>query len=97
MIVSNPPYIENNDAHLKASSLPFEPVTALTSGPDGLDDIRTIVSKAKDYLLKNAPLLLEHGYLQGPSVQEIFKMRAIKGSYNKDLEGRDRVTLGFRD
>ena len=97
MIVSNPPYIEDNDDHLKASSLPFEPVTALTSGPDGLDDIRTIASKAKDYLLENAPLLLEHGYLQGPSVQEIFKNEGYqKVATIKDLEGRDRVTLGFK-
>lgn len=97
MIVSNPPYIENNDAHLKASSLPFEPVTALTSGPDGLDDIRTIASKAKDYLLENAPLLLEHGYLQGPGVQEILKNEGYqKVATIKDLEGRDRVTLGFK-
>ena len=97
MIVSNPPYIEDNDAHLKASSLPFEPITALTSGPDGLDDIRTIVSKAKDFLLEGAPLLLEHGYLQGQSVQEILKKEGYdKVSTIKDLEGRDRVTLGCK-
>ena len=97
MIVSNPPYIEDNDAHLKASSLPFEPITALTSGHDGLDDIRSIVSNAKDFLLEGAPLLLEHGYLQGQSVQEIFKNEGYdKVSTIKDLEGRDRVTLGYK-
>lgn len=97
MIVSNPPYIEDNDSHLKASSLPFEPITALTSGPDGLNDIRTIVSKAKDFLLEGAPLLLEHGYLQGQSVQKIFKNDGYdKVSTIKDLEGRDRVTLGYK-
>ena len=97
MIVSNPPYIEDNDSHLKASSLPFEPITALTSGPDGLNDIRTIVSKAKDFLLEGAPLLLEHGYLQGQSVQKILKNDGYdKVSTIKDLEGRDRVTLGYK-
>lgn len=97
MIVSNPPYIEDNDSHLKASSLPFEPITALTSGPDGLNDIKKIVSKAKEFLLQKAPLLIEHGYMQGESVREIF----IREGYSKvatvkDLEGRDRVTLGYR-
>ena len=37
-IVSNPPYIRQNDPHL--DDLQFEPVSALVSGEDGLDDIR---------------------------------------------------------
>ena len=96
MIVSNPPYIETDDPHLKSSSLPFEPISALTSGADGLDDIRKIVSGAKDFLLHDSPLILEHGYLQGESVREIFKNEGYyKVATVKDLEGRDRVTLGF--
>lgn len=96
MIVSNPPYIETDDPHLKSSSLPFEPISALTSGADGLDDIGKIVSGAKDFLLHDSPLILEHGYLQGESVREIFKNEGYyKVATVKDLEGRDRVTLGF--
>ena len=96
MIVSNPPYIETDDPHLKSSSLPFEPISALTSGADGLDDIRKIVSGAKDFLLHDSPLILEHGYLQGESVRQIFKNEGYyKVATVKDLEGRDRVTLGF--
>lgn len=96
MIVSNPPYIETDDPHLKSSSLPFEPMSALTSGADGLDDIRKIVSGAKAFLLHDSPLILEHGYLQGERVREIFKNEGYyKVATVKDLEGRDRVTLGF--
>ena len=44
VIVSNPPYIEQNDAHLKQGDLRFEPASALASGLDGLDDIKRIIS-----------------------------------------------------
>ena len=40
LIVSNPPYIEADDAHLVRGDLRFEPATALASGRDGLDDTR---------------------------------------------------------
>ena len=43
-IVSNPPYIASADPHLAA--LTHEPLQALASGADGLDDIRTIVAQA---------------------------------------------------
>lgn len=66
MIVSNPPYIAKEDPHLK--ELKFEPLTALTSGVDGLDDIKTIISKAPAHLNKNGYLLLEHGHDQQSKV-----------------------------
>ena len=43
LIASNPPYIASDDPHLERGDLRFEPATALASGPDGLDDIRSIV------------------------------------------------------
>ena len=42
IIVSNPPYIAADDAHLTQGDVRFEPRTALASGTDGLDDIRRI-------------------------------------------------------
>ncbi len=96
MIVSNPPYIESTDDHLNQSSLPFEPASALSSGIDGLDDIRAICKDASNYLLDNSPLLIEHGYNQGQAVREIFGSCGFKKVNTiKDLENRDRVTIGF--
>jgi methylase of polypeptide subunit release factors len=43
LIVSNPPYVAAADPHLAA--LRHEPLQALASGPDGLDDIRTIMAR----------------------------------------------------
>lgn len=95
VIVSNPPYIEENDPHLKLNGLNFEPKTALVSGKDGLDDIRIIADKARTYLKPGGYLLLEHGYNQGRKVREIL---SSNGFYEvktvKDLGNNDRVTLG---
>jgi release factor glutamine methyltransferase len=62
LIISNPPYIEQDDPCLK--DLIHEPQTALVSGKDGLDDIRIIIKQAPQHLTNNGFLLLEHGYNQ---------------------------------
>ncbi len=69
-IVSNPPYIAHADAHLAA--LTHEPLIALASGHDGLDDLRTIVRQAPHHLKPGGWLLLEHGYDQAHAVQDLF-------------------------
>jgi release factor glutamine methyltransferase len=68
-IVSNPPYVASNDEHLAA--LKHEPLSALASGADGLDDIRVIVREATQHLKPNGWLLLEHGYDQAHAVQTL--------------------------
>jgi release factor glutamine methyltransferase len=68
-IVSNPPYITTDDAHL--ASLTNEPLSALASGHDGLDDLRTIVRQAPHHLKPGGWLLLEHGYDQAQAVQDL--------------------------
>ncbi len=96
LIVSNPPYIEENDPHLTKTSLPYEPISALTSGSDGLDDIRIICADARSHLESGAPLLIEHGYNQGKSVATIFTENGYKNVETiKDLAGNDRVTIGY--
>ena len=93
VIVSNPPYIAALDSHL--TDLGFEPVTALTSGTDGLDDILHIVAQAPQYLNTNGWLLLEHGYDQASAVVSLLENAGFTavGSV-ADLSGVLRVTLG---
>ncbi|WP_019557001.1 peptide chain release factor N(5)-glutamine methyltransferase [Thiomicrorhabdus arctica] len=94
-IVSNPPYIEDADPHLFQGDVRFEPITALTSGQDGLDDIRKITDQAWSFLNPNGWLLIEHGYHQAKSVAALFKSHHysnIRGV--KDLGGNPRITLG---
>ena len=71
MIVSNPPYIKENDPHLKQGDVRFEPLSALTSGTDGLDDIRIIIKNSSNHLTSNGVLLIEHGYEQADAVCDL--------------------------
>ncbi|MDE2077891.1 MAG: peptide chain release factor N(5)-glutamine methyltransferase [Burkholderiales bacterium] len=93
LIVSNPPYIAEGDAHLPA--LKHEPITALTSGPDGLDDIRHIVTQAKTHLRPGGWLLLEHGFDQAGAVSQLLKQAGYdQVTTRRDLGGQNRCTGG---
>lgn len=95
IIVSNPPYIDPQDAHLTQGDVRFEPLSALIANNKGLADLEFIIAAAVDYLLPGAWLLLEHGYDQGGAVRELFQAhqyREIKTL--RDLGGNERVTLG---
>jgi len=95
LIVSNPPYIANGDPHLLQGDLRFEPITALASGMDGLDDIRLIISQAPQYASPNAWLIIEHGFDQGEAIRGLFSEAGLMGVETvRDLERRDRVTIG---
>ncbi len=97
MIVSNPPYIAADDPHLSEGDLRFEPPRALASGRDGLDAIRTIVADAPIRLIPGGWLLLEHGMAQGARVRALMHAAGFADiTTERDLEDRDRVTLGRR-
>lgn len=95
-IISNPPYIEENDVHLTA--LRYEPITALTAGQQGLADIISIIEQSIQVLKTNGWLLLEHGYQQGQAVRQQFQQSKHWqhiATY-KDLGGNDRITIAQR-
>lgn len=95
LIASNPPYIADGDPHLGEGDLRFEPPTALSSGPDGLDAIRRIVRDAPGHLAPGGWLLLEHGWDQGEAVRALLQAAGFADVETaQDLEGRDRVSLG---
>lgn len=95
VIVSNPPYIAEDDEHLKRGDLRFEPISALASGVDGLDDIRKIIQDAPDYLNPNGWLMLEHGYDQADAVAALLKARGFSYiDHAIDIAGIRRVTFG---
>lgn len=94
MIVSNPPYIREDDEHLAQGDVQFEPRSALTAGKDGLDDIRTISRQAFGKLKPGGWLLFEHGYDQGRDIRIILESNGFTAiSTQQDLSGQDRVTL----
>jgi release factor glutamine methyltransferase len=91
LIVSNPPYVADGDPHLAA--LTHEPLQALTSGPDGLDDIRKIIAQAPACLAPGGWLLLEHGWDQADRVQALLREAGfVQVQSRRDLGGIDRCT-----
>ncbi|WP_239032899.1 peptide chain release factor N(5)-glutamine methyltransferase [Pseudoalteromonas luteoviolacea] len=94
LIVSNPPYIENNDVHLTQGDVRFEPLSALVAEENGYADIRHIASQAREYLSSGGFILVEHGFEQGQGVREIFAQMNYRNILTiKDMAGCDRVTL----
>ena len=93
LIVSNPPYIKETVISTLSKDVQNEPHIALSGGKDGLDFYRIIANNAYKYLKYQGKVLVEIGYDQAESVEELFeqthqydKIRCIK-----DLSGNDRV------
>lgn len=93
LIVSNPPYIKENVISTLSKDVQNEPHIALSGGIDGLDFYRIIANNAYKYLKYKGKVLVEIGYDQEESVENLFeqthqydKIRCIK-----DLSGNDRV------
>ncbi len=61
LIVSNPPYVDQDDFETMPVEFQHEPELALTSGPDGLDITRRILREACDYLTDDGLLVVEVG------------------------------------
>ncbi len=93
LIVSNPPYIREQDPHLPA--LVHEPLQALTAGTDGLDDLRLIVQQAAPHLRPGGWLLLEHGYDQAAAVRQLLDEAGFSAVQSRrDLGGVERCSGG---
>ncbi len=91
LIVSNPPYIASADHHLAA--LKHEPLQALASGADGLDDIRSIIRQAVNHLVPGGWLLLEHGYDQAAAVRALLADAGLlHAESRRDLAGIERCS-----
>lgn len=95
VIVSNPPYIASDDAHLRQGDLRFEPISALAADDTGLSDLRRIIGQAPRYLVESGVLLLEHGYDQGVAVRSLLSEAGFDAVVTcRDLAGVERVSLG---
>ncbi len=93
LALANPPYVAEGDPHL--ADLVHEPVSALTAGGQGLDELRRIVAGAAAHLQPGAWLLLEHGHDQGPAVREMLKAAGFFLAQTRtDLAGQDRCSGG---
>lgn len=96
LIVSNPPYIEPGDQHLK--NLNHEPISALVADQEGLADLKTIIEQAGQYLHPDGLLVVEHGFNQQQAVFNLFqehKYHRVQSLF--DIERRPRATMGYKE
>jgi release factor glutamine methyltransferase len=97
LVLSNPPYIGEDDPHLHQGDLRFEPKQALTPGADGTALLRELAAGAPAVLHPGGWLLLEHGYDQAESVSTALEAAGFDAVFSApDLAGHLRVTGGRR-
>lgn len=95
LIVSNPPYVEEDSAWLREGDVRFEPREALVAGQDGLDAIRDLVPRAAAWLHPGGWLVLEHGFAQAERVRDLLSQsRFTNVASRQDLAGHERISFG---
>ncbi len=94
LIISNPPYLAPDDIHL-SGDIRHEPRSALVSEEHGLQDLKHIIETTPHFLKPHGKLMLEHGYTQGPDVQQLFRAYGFTEiQTHRDLAGHERVSEG---
>ena len=97
LVVSNPPYLADNDPHLHDPALRHEPRMALVSGPHGMEAIASIAAQAPARLRPGGWLMLEHGATQGAAARACLQNAGFTQTETlPDLQGLARITLGRR-
>ncbi|MCE3283937.1 MAG: hemK [Steroidobacteraceae bacterium] len=95
LIVSNPPYVADDDARVERAVRRFEPHAALFAGPDGLDALRVVVGEASRHLVSGGWLVVEHGDRQGPDARTLLVQAGFTDvATRRDPAGLDRCTEG---
>jgi release factor glutamine methyltransferase len=88
LVLANLPYVREDEwAGLAPEIRLFEPRSALVSGADGLDAIRSLVGGAP----RGTRLALEHAPGQAAEVRALLS----DAETLRDLAGRERVTVGM--
>lgn len=95
LVISNPPYIDEQDEHLSQGDVRFEPLSALTAPDEGFADLFYIARTARDYLTPGGYLLLEHGYQQAVRLREQLTALGYESVATvRDFGSNERCTLG---
>ncbi len=95
IIVSNPPYVAEDDPHLARGDVRHEPRSALVSGPRGMDTLAALVAQAPSHLEAQGWLIMEHGHDQAEAVASCLQDRGFREHFLvRDLAGLPRITGG---
>ncbi|MFN4226564.1 MAG: peptide chain release factor N(5)-glutamine methyltransferase [Candidatus Ratteibacteria bacterium] len=93
LIVSNPPYIREDEYEKLTEEIKKEPKKSLIGGKDGLKIIKKILKEANYYLKKNGFLIIEIGYAQTKEIKKIIPQELILFEVKKDFSSFDRIMV----
>jgi release factor glutamine methyltransferase len=97
LIVSNPPYIADDDPRIERDVRRYEPRVALYAGPDGLGALRAVIGRAAAHLTPGGWLVVEHGDTQGAAVRDLLSRAGLEAIATvPDLAGLERVSEARR-
>ena len=97
IVVSNPPYVGEDDVDLEPIVRDWEPAGALLAGSDGLDAIRHIVAEAPQWLRPGGWLVMEIGASHGEQVADLLRDAGfVDIEIRPDLAGHDRIAIARR-
>ncbi len=95
-IVSNPPYISEEEYMELQKEVKKEPKNALVAGKKGIEIYDKIVQQGVKFLKEDGFFAFEIGYNQGQYVSELLRKYGFKTKIIKDLQNLDRVVIGER-
>lgn len=93
VILSNPPYVSEEEYASLERELYFEPRHALTDGADGYHIMEKIIGIYKNHLKDGGIIALEIGSSQAEKVRCISEKNGFSTQILKDLSGLDRVAV----
>ncbi|MCF6767404.1 peptide chain release factor N(5)-glutamine methyltransferase [Thiotrichales bacterium 19S11-10] len=97
IILSNPPYIDQDDLYIETSVKAYEPSNALFSKNEGFSDLFLIIEQAKNYLKTGGMLFLEHGFKQDKIIREkLLQEQFCHVKTFNDLNNHPRVSSGLK-
>ena len=93
-IVSNPPYISEEEYKGLSKEVKKEPVEALITGKEGTEFYERIINKGVFFLKENGFFTFEIGYNQCGKVRKFLEEKGFHTICKKDLQNLDRVIIG---
>ena len=96
-IISNPPYVSEQDYQGLDAWVKAEPQEALCSGAEGMDCLRRIAAESGEFLSDGGFTAVEIGYDQSEKVKELFVRHGFADvTALKDFNGYERIIVGWK-
>lgn len=98
LVVSNPPYIPQDEMKYCSPEVQFEPETALLAEDEGLEFYKAIIENYTPCIKNGGKLCFEVGFKQAEKVRDLLDAKGyLNIEIKNDLNGIGRCVLGTKD